>query len=145
MKRKTLILFAIVLLLSLGLNCYFLLGADAPSLSIQIAKPLTFNDNGDIASTQTIMLEDRTQTDIILLAFINAQPIPTEDAPTAPPDGEITVRYQAVGYPYRLWFSGDDIIIATGSNVFSKIQNDHNNPVPLIRELIDSIRTTHPG
>ena len=31
------------------------------------------------------------------------------------------------------------------NNAYRKIQNDHNNPVPLLRELVESISTTFPG
>ena len=146
MKRpRLLICLSILLVLSIALNCFLLFKYDTSDLGIYLARPLSFEEDGSIASSYTISLENREQTEIILLSFLNAQPIPEEEAPTALPDGAIMVRYQGTAYPYRIWFHDDHIIIANNSNAYRKIQNDHNNPVPLIKELIESIDVTLPG
>lgn len=143
MKKHTLlIVLTMLLLLSIGLNCYFL-WCGKPDLAVEISKPLSYDDNGGIASAYSVILDDRAQTEIILLAFVNA--LPTEDIPTSLPDGVVTVRYQATGYPYRIWFGESDIIIATVSGTYRRISNDHNNPVPLIKELIQSASNSLPG
>lgn len=146
MKRQPLLIcLAILLILSIALNCCLFFKPAYPDLSLRIAKPLSFDENGKIASEYTIMLEDREQTEIILLSLINAQPIPEAEAPTALPDGRIWINYQATAYPYKLWFYDDFIIFGNESNACRKIQNDHNDPVPLIKELVASISTTFPG
>lgn len=146
MKRSPLLIFlSILLVLSVALNCFLLLKPDSHDLYLRIAKPLSFDENGEIASEYQVMLEDREQTETILLSLINAQPVPAEEAPTARPDGRIWVGYQGTAYIYRLWFHDDYIIFGNENNAYRKIQNDHNNPVPLLRELVESISTTFPG
>lgn len=146
MKRSPLLIsLSILLVLSVALNCFLFLKPDTHDLYLRIAKPLDFNENGEIASEYQIMLEDWEQTEIILLSLINAQPVPEEEAPTVRPDGRIWVSYQGTAYRYQLWFYDDYIIFGSESNTYRKIQNDHNNPVPLIKELVDSISTTFPG
>ena len=144
-KHHLLICLSVLLVLSIALNCFLILKPGSPSLYLQIAKPMDFDENGEIASEYQILLENREQTEIILLSMINAQPIPEEEAPTALPDGRIWIRYQGTGYPYQLWFYEDCIILGNEINTYRKIQNDHNNPVPLIKELVESISTTFPG
>ena len=146
MKRPFLLIcLSILLVLSIALNCFFLFRTDSPDLSISLSKPLTFDDDREVSSAYTVSLDDRTQTEIILLSFINAQPVPAAEAPTSLPDGVITIRYQGTGYPYRIWFADDGIIISSGNDIFRRISNDHTDPVPLIRELIGSISTEFPG
>ena len=146
MKRpRLLICLSILLILSIALNCCLLFRPDFPNLCLRIAKPLDFDENGEIAAEYSIMLEDREQTEIILLSLINAQPVPDAEAPTTLPDGLVWVHYQGTAYPYLLWFYDESIIFGNESNAYRKIQNDHNNPVPLIKELIESIDVTLPG
>ena len=146
MKRPILLIcLSILLVLSIALSCILLFRPDNSGLGIQLSKPLTFDDSGQVTSAYTVPLDDRTQTEIILLSFINAPPIPEDEAPTGLPDGVITVRYQATGYPYRIWIYDDHIIFGNESNVYRRISNDHNDPVPLIKELIESIHTTFSG
>ena len=146
MRIRTLIIcLSIILIISVSLNIFLLVKTDKPSLHLQISKPLSFDKNGNITSEYAIVHTDRESLDIILLSLINAQPIPEAEHPTTLPDGKITVRYGGTGYPYKLWFYEDHIIFGNENGVYRKIQNDHNNPVRILQDLVDSISTTTPG
>lgn len=144
-KHRLIIYLTILLVLSIALNCYFLLKPDEPLLYVRIGRPLDFDEAGKITSEYQNSLEDRELTEIILLSMINAQPIPEEEYPNTQPEGRIWLSYNGTGYPYELWFYEDYIIFGNDSNVFRKIQNDHNEPVQIIKDLVNSISTTVPG
>lgn len=142
MKKSTLFVVSVILVLAIIGGLFLLLRPEQPSLFLQIGKPVQFDADGSISAEQVVVLEDRNQTEIILLSMINAQPIPEDEFPTSQPDGRITVRYGGTGYPYELWFFDDYIIFGNENTVCRKIFNDHNDPVPLIKELVESIKTT---
>lgn len=144
-KHRLLICLSVLLVLSIALNCYFLLKPDEPLLYVRIGRPHDFDEAGKITAEIHNLLEDRELTEIILFSMINAQPIPEEEYPTTLPDGRIWVNYGGTGYPYNLWFYDDHIIFGNENTVYRKIQNDHNEPVQIIRDLVDSISTTIPG
>ena len=131
-------------MLAISHNVY-LLSVSSPSLIVAITKTLTFDNNDEVGGAYTVVLDDRAQSDVILLSFLNAQPILAAEAPTSLPNGVITITYQGTSYPYRIWFAEDDIIISSGNDIFRRISNDHTDPVPLIKELIESINTGFPG
>lgn len=145
MKKSTLVVVSVILALAIIGGLFLLLRPEQPSLFLQIGKPVQFDADGNINSLQVFILEDREQTEIILLSMINSLPVPESEFPTAVADGRITVHYGGCGYPYDVWFCEDSIIFSNGSTDYRKIFNDHNNPVPLIKELIGSIKTTFPG
>lgn len=141
-KRPLIIVLSVLLILSVALNIFLFLNSGKPSLCIQISKPNEFDEAGNITSEYYQLVEDRTTTEIILLSLINAQPIAEEEYPTSLPDGRIWVRYGGTGYPYQLWFYEDHIIFGNENTVYRTILNDHNSPVPLLKELVNSISLT---
>lgn len=146
MKKSTIVIcVSVILVLAIAGSLFLLFKPQEPSLFLQIGKPVQFDADGNIDGLQVFILEDREQTEIILLSMINAQPIPEDEPPTSQPDGRITVCYGGTGYPYQLWFFDDYIIFGNENTVCRKIFNDHNDPVPLIKELIGSIKSTFPG
>lgn len=141
MKKSTLVIcVCVILVVAITGGLFLLLKPQDPALFLQIGKPVQFDNDGNITAEQVIVHTERDSLDIILLSMINAQPIPEGDAPTTLPDGRITVRYGGTGYPYKLWFYEDHIIFGSENGVYRKIQNDHNDPVPLIKELVESIK-----
>ena len=141
MKKSTLVIcVCVILVVAITGGLFLLLKPQDPALFLQIGKPVQFDNDGNITAEQVIVHTERDSLDIILLSMINAQPIPEGDAPTTLPDGRITVRYGGTGYPYKLWFYDDHIIFGSENGVYRKIQNDHNDPVPLIKELVESIK-----
>lgn len=146
MKKSTLVIcVCVILVVAITGGLFLLLKPQDPALFLQIGKPVQFDNDGNITAEQVIVHTERDSLDIILLSMINAQPIPEGDAPTTLPDGRITVRYGGTGYPYKLWFYEDHIIFGSENGVYRKIQNDHNNPVQIIKDLVNSISTTSPG
>ena len=146
MKKKTLLIcVSLILVLTITGTLFLVLSPREPSLFLQIGKPVQFDIYGNISAEQVIVHTDRDSLDIILLSMINAKPIPEEEWPTSLPDGRITVRYGATGYPYEVWYYEDSIIFGRGNSDYRRITNDHNEPVPLIKELIESIKTTFPN
>ena len=146
MKKSTIVIcVSVILVLAIAGSLFLLLKPQGPSLFLQIGKPAQFDADGNISGLQVFVLEDREQTEIILLSLINSRPVPESEFPTAVADGRITVHYGGCGYPYDVWFCEDSIIFSNGSTDYRKIFNDHNNPVPLIKELIGSIKSTFPG
>lgn len=146
MRIRTLIIcLSIILIISVALNIFLLVKSEDTSLFITVSKPLSFNEAGEMESSYGTIVDDRKKTEIVLLSMINAQPIQEEEYPTTLPDCQVWVRYGGTAYPYKLWFYEDYIIFGNDSNVFRKIQNDHNNPVQIIKDLVNSISTTSPG
>ena len=139
-KRSFIICLSVLLILSVALNCVFILKLNGtPRLNIQIGKPLNFDQDGNIASSYVKLIDDRDAVQVVLLSMIIAQPVPEDVYPTEHPDGVVTVLYKGCGYPYKMWFYEDYIILGTENGTCRKIQNDHNNGVPLLKELVASI------
>ena len=139
-RRSFMICLSVLLILSVALNCVFLLKLNGtPRLNIHIGKPLNFDQDGNIASSYVKLIEDRDAVQVVLLSMIIAQPVPEDTYPAGQPDGVVTVLYNGCGYPYKMWFYEDYIIFGTENDTYRKIQNDHNNGVPLLKELVASI------
>lgn len=146
MKKSTIVIcVSVILVLAIAGSLFLLFKPQEPSLFLQIGKPVQFDADGNIDGLQVFILEDRDQTEIILLSMINSLPVPESEFPTTVADGRITVHYGGCGYPYDVWFYEDSIIFGSGGNDYRMIVNDHNEPVPLIKELIGSIKSTFPG
>ena len=140
MKKRLLIIgLCILLMLSNALNIFLFMRSEA-SLYIQIAKPLDYDQNGYISASYIHLLDDHESAQIILLSMLNARSIPENAYPTGLPDGAVTVCYKGTGYPYEMWFYEDYIIFGNEYAAYKKIENDHNNPVPMLKELVASIK-----
>ena len=145
MKKKTIVIsVSVILVLAIAGSLFLLLRPLEPSLFLQIGKPVQFDSDGNISALQVFLLEERDKSEIILLSMINSLPVSEAEFPTTSPDGRITIHYGGYGYPYDVWFYEDSIIFSNGSTDYRKIFNDHNNPVPLIKDLIGSINSTFP-
>lgn len=140
-KRLPIILVAILVLL-LALDCihnHFI--SKKSDLWIQVGVPVSFDEDGNISATYYgEVLKDRQETDIILLAMVNAQPISASAYPVTPPDAMMTIRYEAAGYMYQVWFQEDSIIFGNEFSAYKEIQNDHTNVVPILKNLVDFLK-----
>lgn len=140
MKSRVLIVCTSILLaVSIALNIFLLVNSKESSLFITVSKPLSFNESGEVESSYGVVVNDIKKTEIFLLSMINAQPIQEDECPTTLPNGMVWVRYGATGYLYNLWFYEDYIIFGNENTVCRKISNDHNDPVQIIKDLIESI------
>lgn len=140
MKSRVLIVCTSILLaVSIALNIFLLVNSKKSSLFITVSKPLSFNESGEVESSYGVVVNDIKKTEIFLLSMINAQPIQEDECPTTLPNGMVWVRYGATGYLYNLWFYEDYIIFGNENTVCRKISNDHNDPVQIIKDLIESI------
>lgn len=142
MKKRIALILASVLVLLLALDCvhnhFFSRKSD---LWIQIGIPVSFDEDGKVSATYYgDALTDRQETDLILLALVNAQPISEEDFPTSPPDAMLTIRYEAAGYMYQLWFREDCVIYGNENTVYKAFQNDHTNVVPILKNLAEFLK-----
>lgn len=140
-KRLPIILVAILILL-LALDCvYSHFFSQKSELWIQVGIPVSFDEAGNVSATYYgAKLKDRQETDIILLAMVNAQPIAEEDTPTSPPDAMMTIHYEAAGYMYQLWFREESVIFGNEHTAYKEIQNDHTNVVPILKNLVDFLK-----
>ena len=142
-RRLFIVCISVLLILSITLNCVFLLKLNGtPRLNIHIGKPLDFDQDGNIASSYVKLIDDWDAVQVVLLSMIIAQPVPEDAYPTGHPDGTVTVLYNACGYPYKMWFYEDYIILGTENGTYRKIKNDHNNGVPLLKELVASVNVS---
>lgn len=142
---KVLLIGLLILLLIFG-NCFFMIKAKTPSVSIQVGIPLGFDDSGNTTSVYYSQIENKENTDIVLLAMVNAVPLSEESYPESNPDAMITVRYGATGYPYQVWFTEDSAILGnTGPDAeFYKVcHNDHTEVIPLLKDLVNQLKNTN--
>lgn len=140
MKSRVLIVcISILLIISVALNIFLFVKSEESALFITVSRPISFNESGDVESSYGVVVKDVRKTEIFLLSMINAQPISEDEYPTTHPDGRVWVRYGATGYLYNLWFYEDYIIFGNENTVCRKISNDHNDPVQIIKDLIESI------
>ena len=141
MKKRALVLTVTVLaLLVVATVVFFLSPSQRSSINIQVGIPVSFDDTGEVSAIYFDgFLKNQKETDIILLAMINARPLSADSAPASPPDGIITVRYEATGYPYYVRFGEDSVIYGNGSEC-KEIWNDHTNVVGLLKNITDSLK-----
>lgn len=144
-KIKLLLVGLVILVLLMG-NIFFFTKVNKPTIWIQVGVPLSFDDEGDIASTYFRMIENKTETDIILLAMVNAIPLTESEFPQSRPDATILVGYRGTGYPYQVWFTEESVIIGNSgpdAKFFKEIHNDHTDVIPLLKNLVDQLKNTN--
>lgn len=141
MRKRLPIILVTVLVLLLALDCvhnHFI--SKKSELWIQVGIPVSFDEAGEVSAIYfDSFLKNQKETDIILLAMINARPLSADSVPDAPPDAVITVRYEATGYPYYVWFGDNSIIFGNGSE-YKEVWNDHTNVVGLLKNITDSLK-----
>lgn len=142
---KTLLVGLLILLLVFS-NCFFIIKANMPSVFVQVGIPLGFDDFGNTTSVYYNQIGNREETDIILLAMVNAIPLSEEAFPQGNPDAMIVVRYGATGYPYQVWFTEDSVIFGNrGPDLeqFKEFHNDHTEVIPLLKNLVNQLKNTN--
>lgn len=142
---KTLLIGLLILLLVFS-NGFFIIKARTPSIFIQVGIPLDFDDSGDVTSIYYSQIENKENTDIILLAMVNALPLQEEEFPQTHPDATIVVGYNGVGYPYQVWFTEDSVIVGNhGPDLvqFKEFYNDHTGVIPLLKDLVNQLKNTN--
>ena len=142
MKKQAFYMIVSVIVILLTLDCvhnhFFTQTSD---LWIQVGIPVSFDEAGNVSTTYYgAKLKNRQETDIILLAMVNAQPIAEENTPTSPPDAMMTIHYEAAGYMYQVWFCEDSILFGNEHTVYKEILNDHTNIVPIVKNLVDFLK-----
>ena len=142
MKKHAFYMIVSVIVILLTLDCvhnhFFTQTSD---LWIQVGIPVSFDEAGNVSATYYgEVLKDRQETDIILLAMVNAQPIVESAYPVTPPDAMMTIHYEAAGYMYQVWFREDSIVFGNEHTVYKEIQNDHTNIVPILKNLVDFLK-----
>ena len=142
MKKRITVIVASVLVLLLALDCvhnHFF--SHISDLWIQVGIPISFDEAGEVSATYYgAKLKDRQETDIILLAMVNAQTVPWDDIQDLKPDAMITLHYEAAGYTYKVWFLDDYVIFGNEHAGCKAIQNDHTNVVPILKNLVEFLK-----
>lgn len=141
-KLRPFIPYALILLLIIG-GIFYLIKTEETSIHIHIGAPLSYDEAGNPSSIYYDTNISRNETKVILLAMINALPLPQEEYPTEPCDAMIVVRDGFLGYPYQVWFTEDSIIY--GSNgpdleFYKEFHNDHNEVIPLIQNYVKILK-----
>ena len=134
-KLRPFIPYILILLLIIG-GIFYLKKTEETSIHIHIGAPLSYDEAGNPSTIYYDTNISRNETKVILLAMVNALPLPQEEYPTEPCDAMIVVRDGFLGYPYQVWFTEDSIIY--GSNgpdleFYKEFHNDHNEVIPLIQ------------
>ena len=144
MKQKLLILSLCLALLLVCIGSIFLYRkANAPTILVQVGIP-NFDTEGKITSIRLDpVLDNRKDTDTILLAMIHARRIDPPAVTEELPDAIMMITYQAMGFQYQIWFLEDSVIIGTDPNYqveYRMIHNDHTEVVTLLKNLVNNIK-----
>ncbi|MBR6596246.1 MAG: hypothetical protein IKK72_06745 [Oscillospiraceae bacterium] len=144
MKRKILIISLCFVLLLVCIGSIFLYRkATSPTILLQVGIP-NFDSEGNITSIWLdAVLDNRQDTDTILLAMINARRIDPPAVTEELPDAIMMISYQAMGFQYQIWFLEDSVIIGTDPNYqveYRMIYNDHTEVVSLLKKLVNNIK-----
>ena len=140
-KWRIVIPCVLILLLLVGIVCCK--KAEKSAIHIQIGVPVSFDEAGSPSAIYYDTDINRKDTEIVLLAMVNALPLPQEEYPTGPCDAMIVVRYQEVGYPYQVWFTEDSIIYGNKGpdrEFYKEFHNDHTEVVSLIQNSAKIIK-----
>ena len=140
MKKRTWFILAAAILLAAAVCFGFYSCSQKSDIHIQVGIPAGYDEAGEMSAIYFDgFLKNQEETDIVLLAMVNAAAIPAENAPTAQPDAVISVHYKETGYPYYVWFGEDSLIIGNGTD-FKEIHNDHTNVVGLVKNIADFLK-----
>ena len=144
MKKRILILSLCLALLLVCIGSIFLYRkANAPTILVQVGIP-NFDTEGNITSIRLDpVLDNRQDTDTILLAMIHARRIDPPAVTEELPDAIMMVYYQAMGFEYQIWFLEDSVIIGTDPDYqveYRMIHNDHTEVVTLLKNLVNNIK-----
>ena len=137
------ILLCLLLVILIGSNIYFISKVREPSILVRVGLP-QFNEQSE--HTATIMspfIEKKEDANAILLAFMLGRPVAEDEFPTDLPHGYLVIYYEGCGYPHKMWLTEDSVIFETSTNdlvSFRQYHNDHNNVVPLLKSLLDSLK-----
>lgn len=86
------------------------------------------------------VLTDQQETDILLLAMLNAQVMPWEAVPKQQPDAMITVHYHGAGYMYQIWFMEDLVVFGNEHTLCKGFRNDHTDVVPFLKNYVENLK-----
>ena len=144
MKRNILILTLCIVLLFTCIGCIYLYRkATSPTICLQIGIP-NFDNEGNITSIWLdAVLDNRQDTDTILLAMINARKVDPPAVTAELPDAIMMVYYQEMGFRYQMWFLEDYVIVGTDPNYeveYRMIYNDHTDVVTLLLKLVNNLK-----
>jgi len=141
-KRLPKVFLCILLVLLIGSNIYFISKDMEPNIYVQIGLP-HFNEESDVSAIEFTPILNQEDTNTILLAFMLARPMDSAQFPTDLPHGYLNVIYDACSYPHKMWLTEDSVIFETSTNdvvSFRQYHNDHNNVVPLLKEILETLK-----
>lgn len=140
------ILLCLVLILLISSNIFLLSKYREPSIHVQIGLP-QFDEESKVSSTiMSPFIEKKEDANTILLAFMLGRPMEEKEFPTDLPHAYLVVHYEGCSYPHRMWLTEDSVIFETSMNdivSFRQYHNDHNNVVPLLKKMLDSIKNSN--
>lgn len=130
----------LLILLLIVCSVFFYVKANESEIHIQVGIPLQFDETGHPLTVYYDAVAEKQDARIILLAMVNAIPLLEEDFPEGNPDAMIVVRYEAVGYPYQVWFTEDSVIFGNygpDAKYYKEFFNDHTNVIPLLKNIVN--------
>lgn len=140
-KRSLTILLAVLVLLFASSMVFFLRPYRRSAIAVQIGVPISFDDAGNVASVYYgKVLTSQQETDILLLAMLNAQTMPWEDVPKEKPDAMITIHYHEAGYMYPIWFWEDLVVFGNEHTLCKGFRNDHTDVVPFLKNYVENLK-----
>ena len=140
MKKHSRILLIVILFLLIS-AAIFLSHRQSSAIRIQLGVPVTYDEAGNVASVYYgKVLTSRQETDILLLAMLNAQAMPWEDVPKEKPDAMITVHYHGAGYLYPIWFIEDLAVFGNEHTLCKAFRNDHTDVVPFLKNYVENLK-----
>ena len=137
------ILLYLILVLLLVSNIYFIHKYLEPSIQVQVGIPLFDEESNVTATIVSPFLDNKEETNLLLMAFLMGRTMDEEQFPTELAHGCIIINYEGCSYPHNMWITEDSVIfeISTESALsYREFHNDHNNVVALLNSLIDSLK-----
>lgn len=145
-KSFSKVLICLILVLLLGSNIYFIHKFLEPSIHVQIGLPKFDEESNITAIVLSPFLDNKEETNLLLMAFMMGRTMDEEQFPTELPHGCIIINYEGCSYPHNMWITEDSVIFETSTESalsYREFHNDHNNVVDLLNSLIDSLKKTN--
>ena len=140
MKKHSRILLIVILFLLIS-AAVLLSYSQRSAIRIQLGVPVSYDEAGNVASVYYgKVLTNRQETDILLLAMLNAQTMPWENVPKEKPDAMITIHYHGAGYMYSIWFWEDLVVFGNEHTLCKGFRNDHTDVVPFLKNYVENLK-----
>ena len=137
------ILMCFLLVILTVSNIYFISKYMEPSIYVQVGLPIFNEESGVSATIMSPFVGSKKDSNTILLAFMMAHPMEEEWIPAELSHAYLIIHYDGYSYPHRMWLTEDSVIFEASTEdviSFREFHNDGYNVVPLLKNLVESLK-----